>query len=146
VVPALTVSDPVPASGVEAAATPPTWMEQPVITTFAVPELVRLNVQIKGLGAGSAESVHEVILADTCAELVNDPNRPNTNPAMAMAAMRVMAIRITVASTGEIAFLFRFVVILKLTYPPTTRRLRTGLMHRSRDLWIRQLAILVLVR
>ena len=44
--------------------------------------------------------------ADTCAELVNDPKRPNTNPAMAMAAMRVMAMRMTVASTGEMAFLF----------------------------------------
>jgi len=44
--------------------------------------------------------------ADTCAELVNDPNRPKTNPAMAMAAMRVMAMRMTVASTGEMAFLF----------------------------------------
>jgi hypothetical protein len=44
--------------------------------------------------------------ADTCAELVNDPNRPNTNPAIAMAAMSVMAMRMTVASTGEMAFLF----------------------------------------
>ena len=42
--------------------------------------------------------------ADTCAELVNDPKRPNTNPAMAIAAMSVIAIRITVARTGEIAF------------------------------------------
>jgi len=41
----------------------------------------------------------------TLAELVNDPNRPNTKPATAIAAMRVMAIRITVARTGEIAFL-----------------------------------------
>ncbi len=44
-------------------------------------------------------------LADTCAELVNEPNRPNTKPAMAMAAMRVMAMRMTVARTGEMAFL-----------------------------------------
>jgi len=42
---------------------------------------------------------------DTLAELVNDPNRPKTNPAMAMAAMRVMAMRMTVAKTGLIAFL-----------------------------------------
>jgi hypothetical protein len=42
----------------------------------------------------------------TLAVLVNDPNRPKTNPAMAMAAMRVMAMRMTVASTGEMAFLF----------------------------------------
>ena len=45
-------------------------------------------------------------LADICAVLVKVPNRPNTNPAMAMAAMRVMAMRMTVASTGEMAFLF----------------------------------------
>jgi len=47
-----------------------------------------------------------LVVAATCAELVNDPKRPNTNPAMAMAAMRVMAMRMTVASTGEMAFLF----------------------------------------
>jgi len=41
----------------------------------------------------------------TLAELVNEPNRPNTKPATAMAAMSVMAIRITVAKTGEMAFL-----------------------------------------
>ena len=51
-------------------------------------------------------ATHEVTWAETCAELVNDPNRPNTNPAMAMAAMRVMAMRMTVARTGEMAFLF----------------------------------------
>jgi hypothetical protein len=50
--------------------------------------------------------VHEVTCALILAELVNDPNRPNTNPAIAMAAMRVIAIRMTVASTGEMAFLF----------------------------------------
>jgi len=50
-------------------------------------------------------AVRSIGVADTCAELVNDPNRPNTNPAIAMAAMSVMAIRITVARTGEIAFL-----------------------------------------
>jgi hypothetical protein len=38
---------------------------------------------------------------------VNDPKRPNTNPAMAMAAMSVIAMRITVARTGDMAFLFR---------------------------------------
>jgi hypothetical protein len=53
----------------------------------------------------------------TCAELVNDPNRPKTNPAMAMAAMRVMAINITVARTGEIAFLcFEWMFKLLRTY------------------------------
>jgi len=61
--------------------------------------------------------VHEVTVAEICAELVNDPKRPNTNPAMAMAAMSVIAIRITVARTGEIAFLFFEVGILMLVLP-----------------------------
>jgi len=56
-----------------------------------------------------------LVVAATCAELVNDPKRPNTNPAMAMAAMRVIAFRITVARTGEIAFLL-LVEILKAIY------------------------------
>ena len=55
--------------------------------------------------------------ADTCAELVNDPNRPNTNPAIAMAAMRVIAISITVARTGEIAFLFFLELVILMLVP-----------------------------
>ena len=47
-------------------------------------------------------------MALTCAVDVKVPNRPKTKPAMAMAAMRVMAMRMTVASTGEMAFLFFF--------------------------------------
>jgi len=46
------------------------------------------------------------LVADTLAVLVNEPNRPNTKPAIAMAAMSVMAMRMTVARIGEIAFLF----------------------------------------
>jgi hypothetical protein len=42
----------------------------------------------------------------TCAELVNVPKRPKTKPATAMAAMSVIAMRMTVARTGEMAFLF----------------------------------------
>jgi len=53
-----------------------------------------------------------VLITETFAELVNEPNSPNTKPAMAMAAMRVMAIRMTVARTGEIAFLRLLVSIL----------------------------------
>ncbi len=49
--------------------------------------------------------------AVTVAELVNDPNRPKTNPAIAMAAMRVIAMRMTVARTGEMAFLLPFFTI-----------------------------------
>ena len=56
----------------------------------------------------AAACVSEVLITDTRAVLVNDPKRPKTNPAMAMAAMRVMAMRMTVASTGEMAFLFFF--------------------------------------
>jgi hypothetical protein len=44
----------------------------------------------------------------TVAELVNVPKRPNTKPATAMAAMRVIAMRMTVARTGEMAFLLLF--------------------------------------
>jgi len=65
--------------------------DEPVFWTFTVQE------------PPASEQV--TATAETCAELVNDPNRPNTNPAMAIAAIRVMAIRMTVASTGEIAFL-----------------------------------------
>jgi len=65
-----------------------------------VPELVKTTVQTP------VALTHVVTCPLTCAELVNDPNRPNTNPAMAMAAMRVIAMRMTVASTGEMAFLF----------------------------------------
>ena len=69
------------------------------ILVFAVPVLLRFTVQVP-----VAPAVHEAV-AVTCALDVNDPNRPNTNPAMAMAAMRVMAMRMTVAMTGEMAFL-----------------------------------------
>jgi len=67
---------------------------------FEVPVLVRVTTQV------FPPTLHTTCVAWTVAELVNDPNRPNTNPAMAMAAMRVMAMRMTVASTGEMAFLF----------------------------------------
>ena len=65
---------------------------------FAVPVLLRLTVQAPVL------ALH-VAVAVTWALDVNDPNRPNTNPAMAMAAMSVMAMSMTVAMTGEMAFL-----------------------------------------
>ncbi len=54
--------------------------------------------------------------SETCAEDVNDPKRPKTNPAIAIAAIRVMAIKITVARTGEIAFLWERLVSLKAIY------------------------------
>jgi len=61
--------------------------------------------------------VHEITCPLTCAELVNDPNRPKTNPAMAMAAISVIAMRITVARTGEIAFLCLRFFMFKLGLP-----------------------------
>jgi hypothetical protein len=70
------------------------------LSTFvlAVPVLLRLTVQ------NAVEAMQEAV-AVTCALEVNEPNRPNTNPAIAMAAIRVMAMSMTVAMTGEMAFL-----------------------------------------
>ena len=81
--------------------TPLMLMKHAVAATLEVPVFCTLRLHV----AGDAR-VQVVTAAETCAELVNDPKRPNTNPAMAMAAMRVIAMRMTVASTGEMAFLF----------------------------------------
>jgi len=85
--------------------TPEICMLHAVGVAFDVPVFCSFTTQPPGAGR---EFEHTTLTADTCAELVNDPKRPNTNPAMAMAAMRVMAMRMTVASTGEMAFLFFF--------------------------------------
>jgi len=74
---------------------------QLVADALDVPVLVRLTVHVAGLAV-----THDTTRAVTVAELVNDPNRPNTKPATAMAAMRVMAMRMIVARTGVIAFLW----------------------------------------
>jgi len=87
---------------------PPIWTLPPVTATLEVPVLVNVTVHWLLLAAVPVPALHAVTCALTCAELVNDPKRPNTNPAMAIAAMRVMAMRMTVASTGEMAFLFFF--------------------------------------
>ena len=79
---------------------PPLLMAHDCATALEVPVLVKVSTQ--SLPATLQVWVAALIFA----ELVNDPKRPNTNPAMAMAAMRVMAMRMTVASTGEMAFLF----------------------------------------
>jgi len=99
------------APNVPASAAPALLMEHALTTTLEVPELVRMRVQVPLV------LLQSVTWAATCAELVNDPNRPKTNPAMAMAAMRVMAIRITVAKTGEIAFLLLGLLSFILGYP-----------------------------
>jgi hypothetical protein len=69
---------------------------------LAVPVFCRVRTQLRPL----TEQVTEI--ACTVAELVKVPKRPNTKPATAMAAMRVIAMRMTVARTGEMAFLFLF--------------------------------------
>jgi hypothetical protein len=91
----------------------------PVTATLEVPVFVSLTLHwlLLAVGAAALPAVQVKTCALTCAELVNDPNRPKTNPAMAMAAMSVIAIRITVARTGEIAFLF-LVGILMLSSTP----------------------------
>jgi len=73
---------------------------------FAVPEFSAFTVP-----AGAAPPASDVKVTVTLAVLVNPLNRPNTNPAMAMAAMSVIAMRMTVARIGEIAFLFRTLMI-----------------------------------
>ena len=85
---------------VPASAVPWSWTEHAFATAFEVPVLVSVRVHFR------PDTEHEVTWALTCAELVNDPKRPKTNPAIAIAAMRVIAMRMTVASTGEMAFLF----------------------------------------
>ncbi len=96
--------------------TVPGWVAPPYVRlhetacTLAVPVLIMLTAQCAGLAV-----VQDTTLPVTRALLVNDPKRPKTNPAIAMAAMSVIAIKITVAKTGEIAFLaLRGLVILKL--------------------------------
>ena len=73
------------------------------------------------LPVGAAPPTRDVETSEICAVLVNDPNRPNTNPAMAMAAIRVMAMRMTVAMTGEMAFLPLTFVICMLQPKPCYR-------------------------
>lgn len=70
----------------------------PVLTTSIV------HVETPARVGTVQDTVAELIVS--VAELVNVPKRPNTNPATAMAAMSVIAMRMTVASTGEMAFLF----------------------------------------
>jgi len=83
-----------------------------VVSTLAFPVLVRISVQSSWLATVEAEQ----LVTDACTRAVEVkvPNRPKTKPAIAIAAMRVMAIRITVASTGLIALRFRCRVILIL--------------------------------
>jgi hypothetical protein len=67
-------------------------MEQAVTRVLELPVLETARVQ-----AGTvAEPIQLVTLALTCGVLVNDPKRPKTKPATAMAAMSMIAMRMTV--------------------------------------------------
>jgi len=112
VIPAVRVTLPV----VTAYVTPPYVMLHDSALVLELPELLALRTHIS-----STLKEQLVTLAETLAELVNDPKRPKTNPAMAMAAMSVIAIRITVARTGEIAFLLLVgMCMLGASYAPNS--------------------------
>ncbi len=85
-----------------------------VMVVAAVPVLLMLRVHV---AAGLPAVVVHVADPETLAEDVKLPNKPNTNPAIAMAAISVMAMRMTVAMTGEIAFLPLTFVICMLLRP-----------------------------
>ena len=67
--------------------------------------------------AASNPDLRLVLIAETLAELVKEPKSPNTKPAIAIAAMRVMAIRMTVARTGLIPFLRLALLMFNLLLP-----------------------------
>jgi len=79
-------------------------LQLPVVDVAAFPLLVSTRLHTS-LGAVYVQLVTD---ACTCAVDVKVPNRPKTKPAMAIAAMRVMAMRMTVASTGEMAYMPSF--------------------------------------
>ena len=102
-----------PADGLREVVLPPNVIEALRTFVFAVPVLLRVTVH------GWAVPAKHVAVAVTCALDVNDPNRPNTNPAIAIAAMSVIAMRMTVAMTGEMAFLpLTFVICILAGKPP----------------------------
>jgi len=91
-------------------------METDVTVVLAVPVLVNV-IWPSGFGAVPAPCTANPVPAQaveglagrfttdarTLAVLVNDPKRPKTNPATAMAAINVIAISMTVARTGLMA-------------------------------------------
>lgn len=69
-----------------------------VIIPWDGPELATVNVHLP--------AVHPVQpMIESCGPEMEVPNRPKTNVAMATAATRVMAIKMTVAKTGDTPFL-----------------------------------------
>jgi len=71
-----------------------------VIDPPTVPPFATFIVQVVVVQVTELETI------DNVAGLALVPNMPKTNVAMATAAISVMAMRMTVASTGEMAFLF----------------------------------------
>jgi hypothetical protein len=83
-VPALTTVEPVSVP----AASPAPVNEQLVAVAGLLPVFERMSTHVP--------PVQFTEVALICAVAVNVPNRPNTNPAMAMAAINVIAMRMTV--------------------------------------------------
>jgi hypothetical protein len=77
----------------------------------AVPELVSVRVHRLLVFVQLTE------VMETCAVEVKEPKRPKTKPAMATAAISVIAMRMTVASTGDTALLC-FLLPLPCILPP----------------------------
>jgi len=81
------------------------------------PVLVIARIQYEDVAAFPAPVVPAKQLTTDSwrlALLVKVPKRPNTKPAIAMAAISVMAMSMTVARTGEIAFLRLALLIFNL--------------------------------
>ena len=74
----------------------------PVMEPPAVPPLATFIVH----SPVACEQLTELDTIESVAGLAEVPKIPKTKVAIATAAMRVMAMRMTVASTGEMAFLF----------------------------------------
>jgi len=79
----------------------------PLFTTIAHVPAVRARALTVGAVPVPAVFQHATVLLgmDSVAGLADVPKIPKTKVAMATAAMRVIAMRMTVASTGEMAFL-----------------------------------------
>ena len=73
----------------------------------------------------SGVPVQDTGVAETVAELLKVPNSPKTKPAIEVAATMVTAIRITVASIGEIPF---FLLLSKFigVFVPKSRNSHCG--------------------
>jgi hypothetical protein len=86
-------------------APPNVRLHAPVIVVLLAPEFCKITLQASGVPE------QDTLSAETIAIDVKVPIRPNTKPATATEATRVIAIRITVARTGEIAFRLDFAFI-----------------------------------